>query len=242
MKLLSIFNTSNLDLLLTSGAVVLIIAAAKTVALRLLFMLFSGLYILRIILLEESLFLVADLIGGFILIGIMSSAIANSKEIKTYFYRLVSSGSKVQKRLFNSITHSNEAYKESEEIILMSLEKLKKQGEGALIILEKNDDCLNICNNGQMIYGELSTGLLHAIFQKTGPMHDGAVLIRKQTIIGAGFILPLSFSDKHSEQGTRHRAAAGLSEICDARVYVLSEERGTVTIWEDGKLITAFHH
>ncbi|HJX34778.1 MAG TPA: diadenylate cyclase, partial [Desulfatiglandales bacterium] len=50
-------------------------------------------------------------------------------------------------------------------------------------------------------------------------------------IIQVGAILPLSRrTDLPSHYGTRHRAAAGLAEISDALVIVVSEERGKVAV------------
>jgi diadenylate cyclase len=64
------------------------------------------------------------------------------------------------------------------------------------------------------------------------------VIIRGDTIIAAGCILPLSqkaLSDR--ALGTRHRAALGLSDESDAIAIVVSEERSTISIAERGRLL-----
>ena len=69
------------------------------------------------------------------------------------------------------------------------------------------------------------------------PLHDGAVIIRGDTIIGAGCILPLSQAPLADRSlGTRHRAAIGLSEETDAVVIVVSEETSTISMALAGRL------
>src|SRR5262249_10297640 len=79
--------------------------------------------------------------------------------------------------------------------------------------------------------------LLATIFTPYSPLHDGAVIIRRDTIVGAGCILPLSqASIVDRSLGTRHRAALGLSEETDALVVVVSEEPPTITVAANGQL------
>ena len=67
-------------------------------------------------------------------------------------------------------------------------------------------------------------------------MHDGAVILQNTLIEAAGCILPLTESQMVSpEMGTRHRAALGITEESDALVVVISEERGTISIAENGR-------
>jgi YbbR domain-containing protein len=78
------------------------------------------------------------------------------------------------------------------------------------------------------------------IFQKTSPLHDGAILISRDRIKAASCVLPLSQNeDISSHYGTRHRAALGLTEKSDAVCIVVSEERGEVSLVE-GKEIANF--
>ena len=64
---------------------------------------------------------------------------------------------------------------------------------------------------------KVSADLLTTIFTPYSPLHDGAVIMRGDTIIAAGCILPLSQKSLLDRTlGTRHRAALGLSDESDA--------------------------
>src|SRR2546426_5699567 len=75
---------------------------------------------------------------------------------------------------------------------------------------------------------------LPIFFRKVSPVHDGAVVIEAGRISRVGVFLPLtSREDLPNYYGTRHRAAIGLAEQSDAKVIVVSEERGQVSLVED---------
>ncbi|UCF90316.1 MAG: DNA integrity scanning protein DisA nucleotide-binding domain protein, partial [Desulfobacterales bacterium] len=80
--------------------------------------------------------------------------------------------------------------------------------------------------------------ILLSIFQETSPLHDGALILRRGRVVEVGCFLPLS-SDEGLPQkwGTRHRAALGITERCDAWAIVVSEERGEISLARGGKLI-----
>ncbi len=108
---------------------------------------------------------------------------------------------------------------------------LAKRAIGALIIIQRQDRVEEFITEGQSLEGEPSPELMLSIFQKESPLHDGAVLIQGGHITQVACYLPLSpESDLPKDWGTRHRAALGLSERCDALVVVVSEERGEVSI------------
>jgi diadenylate cyclase len=79
--------------------------------------------------------------------------------------------------------------------------------------------------------------LLMAIFHPRSPLHDGAVVISHGRLAAAACMLPLTTRPASAARhGSRHRAAIGLSEETDALVVVVSEERGTISLVEDGEL------
>ena len=59
----------------------------------------------------------------------------------------------------------------------------------------------------------------------------------RNTLIAAGCYLPLAdVPDISRWYGTRHRAALGITEVSDALVLVVSEERGEVSLAFKGHL------
>lgn len=116
---------------------------------------------------------------------------------------------------------------------------LSKAKRGALIVLESQSshggDYLEM---GTTLDAKLSTELMLTIFHHNTPLHDGAVVIGPNNrVVAAGVLLPLTEDPKLSWQyGTRHRAAIGLTEISDSRCIVISEETGSISMVQDGKL------
>ena len=123
------------------------------------------------------------------------------------------------------------------EEIFDAVERLSRSSIGAIIAIEREVALDTYAESGSHLDAKVSADLLSTIFTPYSPLHDGAAIIRGDTIIAAGCILPLSqttLSDR--ALGTRHRAALGLSEETDALVLVVSEERATVSIAERGRL------
>ncbi len=115
---------------------------------------------------------------------------------------------------------------------------LSKNKTGALIVLERESGLKEISETGTAIDGRVSAELLINIFMPHTPLEDGAVLLRGERIVAAGCFLPLSENpDLDRDLGTRHRAAVGLTEDSDALVVVVSEETGSISLANAGKLI-----
>lgn len=115
--------------------------------------------------------------------------------------------------------------------------RLANKKIGALIVLERNMGLNDICASGIQIDGLVTADFLMNVFIPNTPLHDGAVVIRGKRLIAAGCLLPLTENHElSSELGTRHRAAIGLSEQCDALIVVVSEETGIVSVAEQGKI------
>ncbi len=118
------------------------------------------------------------------------------------------------------------------------IEQCAEHKIGALIVLEGRDSLDEVIKTGVQVGGELSAELLNTIFFDKTPLHDGAVILRDERIVAASCVLPLTQQTLQSYRrlGTRHRAAVGLSEVCDALVIVVSEETGHLSIAKGGNL------
>ena len=118
-----------------------------------------------------------------------------------------------------------------------AVERLARSGVGAIIAVERETSLSDYIESGSAMEAKLSADLITTIFTPYSPLHDGALLVRGSSIIGAGCILPLSQSAVADRSlGTRHRAAIGLSEETDATVIVVSEERATISVAQNGVL------
>ena len=105
------------------------------------------------------------------------------------------------------------------------------------VSIEREVSLEEYMQSGSEMQAKVSADLLATIFTPYSPLHDGAVIIRGDTIVSAGCILPLSQNMALDRSvGTRHRAALGLSEETDALVIVVSEETATITVAQNGRL------
>lgn len=117
------------------------------------------------------------------------------------------------------------------------IQHLSNQRHGALIVIERKNAVDPFIHTGTLMQAALTHSLLESIFYPGNPLHDGAVVIRENQIFSAANTLPLSAQNWSGKKlGTRHRAAIGLTERCDALVLVVSEETGKVSFAVDGKL------
>ena len=115
---------------------------------------------------------------------------------------------------------------------------LSADGQGALIVLERETGLEEVAETGVMIHGDVSADLLRTIFTPRSALHDGAVIIRDERIVAAGALLPLAETSIHTERfGTRHRAALGITEQTDAVVVVVSEENGQISLVERARIV-----
>ena len=107
---------------------------------------------------------------------------------------------------------------------------------GALIVYEKETLLGEIIGTGSTLDAIVSAEMIENIFYPKAPLHDGAAIIRSNRVAAAGCILPLTDNSLSSELGTRHRAAVGMSEKCDAAIIVVSEETGAISLAMSGRL------
>ena len=125
----------------------------------------------------------------------------------------------------------------SADIVVRTLADLARDHIGALVVIAGKDPIDRHITGGIALNGRLSVPLLRSIFDTHSPGHDGAALIEHDQLTRFAVHLPLSKDlAQTAHAGTRHSAALGLAELCDALCLVVSEERGTISIARNGRL------
>ena len=121
---------------------------------------------------------------------------------------------------------------------IRAAERLSARKTGALIVFEREVGLEDYAATGVRINGELTAEFLQTIFFPNSPLHDGAAIIRGNQVVAAGCLLPMPEERVRGAErlGTRHRAAIGLSQVSDAIVLVVSEETGSISVVEDGRI------
>ena len=141
------------------------------------------------------------------------------------------------KFLSKSMETTDEGFNSMLSNLVNAVISLSREKIGALIVIERETGLNEIIQTGVKIDGQVSSGLLINVFIPNTPLHDGAVIIRRDRLMAAGCFLPLSEAQNISKElGTRHRAAIGIAEQSDAIVIIVSEETGTISVAMNGKL------
>jgi|GEM_PF-27462 len=123
------------------------------------------------------------------------------------------------------------------DTIIEAVHEMARQRIGALIVIRGHEALDRVVRGGVRVNGLISMPLLQSIFQPNSPGHDGAVIIDGERIVMLAVHLPLSENlEAVGRAGLRHTAALGLAERSDALVLAVSEERGTISIAENGQL------
>lgn len=131
----------------------------------------------------------------------------------------------------------SEATVEGINAICEAATDMARSKTGALIVIERSTKLGDIIRSGVEVDSKLTPYMLRSVFFPNSPLHDGAVVVRNMRICSAGCLLPLTRrQDVDPNLGTRHRAALGMSESCDAVIIVVSEETGTISVAYDRTL------
>lgn len=139
---------------------------------------------------------------------------------------------------FHRRTANQEQMDKMFDELVEAVDIMAAQKTGALIVVERKTGLREYMETGVSIDGIVTSQLLLNIFYKNTPLHDGAVMIRENRVVAAACYLPLSQNPEISQElGTRHRASIGITEQSDCLSIVVSEETGTVSLAQDGKLI-----
>lgn len=158
-------------------------------------------------------------------------AIVFQREIRRFF-RWITTG---KQHLFDR-THTisrGVSAEVAEALLYMAKKKI-----GAIIVFPGKQEIDDITEGGNMLNGMITKEALLSIFDTGSPGHDGAVIIENDLIKIFGAHLPLARNYNYDikKAGTRHRAATGITEDTDSIAFVVSEERGVISIAKGGTL------
>jgi len=183
--------------------------------------------------------LMGAILDKFINVGFILLAIVFQKEIREFLQALGSNkGLGFIKNLLKPKNKNNidENISYIMPIVLAAMD-LAKRKEGALIAIQQTIPLDRFVETGEILNANISSRLIENIFFKNSPLHDGAMIISGKRIKAAACILPVSQNhDIPKELGLRHRSALGLSQETDAKVIVVSEETGKISMTYEGKL------
>ncbi len=183
--------------------------------------------------------LLSEILGQFISVGFIALIIIFQPEIRRFLLYLgnttLQGRSGFLSRFFkSSFTRVRD---QSISAIHNAVEYLAGTKTGALIVIPKHLNIEGYNNSGQILDAEISEDLIKSIFNKTSPLHDGAMVIHGNKIYAASCVLPVSSNpDLPKNVGLRHRAGLGASENTDTAVFVVSEETGEISFAHKGTL------
>jgi diadenylate cyclase len=121
--------------------------------------------------------------------------------------------------------------------IVLATTSLAAKKVGAILVLEREIGLKSYIETGIALDAQITYDLLINVFTPGTPLHDGAVIVQGNRIAAAACFLPLTVNPVLSRTlGSRHRAAIGITEDTDAVAVVVSEETGTISMVEGGRI------
>jgi len=140
--------------------------------------------------------------------------------------------------LFGRSTGNQDILERALSAIAQACYSLSERRHGALIVLERETGLQEFVDSGVPLDAVITSDLLLTIFDPHTMLHDGAVIVRRGRVVAAACVLPLTTAFLADRQlGLRHRAAIGATEESDAVAIVVSEERGSISIAHNGRII-----
>jgi uncharacterized protein (TIGR00159 family) len=212
-----------------------------SVAVR-IFVGFLSLYLIYLVVRAAEMELLSAILGQFMGVGVIAAIILFQQEIRKFLLLLGKTTSFNSENGFLSNLPWKKRKAGDEFNITPLIEASKSLGgtnTGALIVLSKGSELKFYSESGDLIDAIVSKRLLISIFNKTSPLHDGAVIIHKGRITAARCVLPVTEKDVPAQFGLRHKAAIGMSEATDTVILIVSEETGQLSVARNG---TIYHN
>jgi diadenylate cyclase len=183
--------------------------------------------------------LLSTILGSVLGVGVIALIIVFQQEIRRFLIYLGSryvDGNRISfEKLLNLKFESKTQVKIKS--ILKAVMLFSQEKTGALIVIKNTSNLDMYSETGDVLNAETSSRLFSSIFNKTSPLHDGAVIVENDKVKAARVILPVTDKpDLPPEYGLRHRAGLGISEVTDSLVIIVSEENGQISMAENGIL------
>lgn len=176
--------------------------------------------------------LLSEILGKFIGVGVIALVIVFQQEIRKFLLVIGSTNFTQRRRLFRQLRWLSDEEQELDlDEIVAACRSLSQKHTGALMVIERVSKLGFYRDSGTPLHAKLTATLLESIFNKYGPLHDGAVIITGEEVVAAGCIMPVTDrSSLPSRFGLRHRAAIGIAEKTNALALVVSEETGDISM------------
>jgi diadenylate cyclase len=185
--------------------------------------------------------LLSSILGAIIGGGAIALIIVFQQELRRFLIYL--GGRYFPNRSFSLENFLGREDLSSEKVRISSIHKacinLAETNTGALIVIARQSSLNLYAETGDILNAQTSSRLLESIFLKNSPLHDGAAILENDKIVSARCVLPFTNNTELAPlYGMRHRAGLGISENTDAFVIIISEERGEISIAENGEMIS----
>lgn len=229
-SLLGISPKDILDIIIVAICIYLVLIFIKQTKSNFIFIALIVLFGLNFFAKEFNLGLTRSIFEPLLTFFIAIFVVVFQPEIRKFF-KWLSAGRKTSFAKALSLPEEN-----AQTLVRASFEMAKKR-IGAIIVLPGQYPLDDLIEGGFTLDGKISFPLILSIFDSSTPGHDGAILIEGSSVKMFGLHLPLAREfTEYNRVGTRHRAAAGITERTDALAIVVSEERGEVSVSQNGKL------
>ncbi len=184
--------------------------------------------------------LLSSVLGEFIGVGMFALIVVFQQEIRKFLLMIGSTNFTQRRKFLRQLKFVKDDTQISTNVnaIIKACEAMGRSFTGALIIIQKSTNLDFVKNSGDNMNIEINQPIIESIFHKSGPLHDGAMVIEDNKITATRVILPVS-NDRSIPLrfGLRHRAAVGITEKTDALALVVSEETGQISYLKDGEFI-----
>ena len=183
--------------------------------------------------------LLSSILGSVLGVGVIALIIVFQQEIRRFLIFIGSrymDGNRISvEKILNLRFESKPQVKIRS--IMKAVMQFSLEKTGALIVIGRKSNLDMYAETGDVLNAETSSRLFISIFNKTSPLHDGAVIVEDDKVKAARVILPVTENmDLPPEYGLRHRAGLGISEVTDSLVIIVSEETGQISMAENGIL------